>query len=59
MVMPNRIFKINETAEAALQSIKDRHYVESLRHLNKPITGVGITFSPKTKGVADWKEEEL
>ena len=63
VVMPNRIFlfefKINETAEAALQSIKDRHYVESLRHLNKPITGVGITFSPKTKGVADWKEEEL
>ena len=39
--------------------MKDRHYVESLRHLNKPITGVGVTFSAKTKGVADWKEAEL
>ena len=63
IVTPKRIFifefKINDTAEAALQCIKDRHYVESLRHLNKPITGVGVTFSAKTKGVADWKEEEL
>ena len=63
VVTPKRIFifefKINDTAEAALQCIKDRHYVESLRHLNKPITGVGVTFSAKTKGVADWKEAEL
>ena len=52
-------FKINETAEMAIQCIKDKHYAESLRHLGKQIIGVGVTFSAKTKGVADWKEEEL
>jgi hypothetical protein len=50
---------MNETPKAAIQSIKDRHYADSLRHLNKPITGVGVVFSPKTKGVADWDKEEL
>jgi Predicted AAA-ATPase/PD-(D/E)XK nuclease superfamily len=63
IVMPDRIFlfefKINETAEAAIQCIKDRYYADSLRHLNKPITGVGVVFSAKTKGVADWDKEEL
>lgn len=63
VVMPNRIFlfefKMNETADVALQTIKDRKYADSLRHRNKPITGVGVVFSTKTKGVADWKREEL
>ena len=52
-------FKINETAEMAIQCIKDKHYAEFLRILNKPITAVGVTFSPKTKGVQDWKTEEI
>jgi hypothetical protein len=63
VAMPNRIFlfefKMNETPKAAIQCIKDRHYADSLRHLNKPITGVGVVFSTKTKGVADWDKEEL
>lgn len=50
---------MNETAKAAIESIKDRKYAESLRHLNKPITGVGVVFSPKTKGVMERDEEEL
>ena len=52
-------FKLNETAEAAIQCIKDRNYAESLRHRNKPITGVGVVFSTKTKGVAEWDKAEL
>ena len=52
-------FKLNESAEDALQCIKDRNYVEHLRHLNKPITAIGVSFSIKTKGVADWIKEEL
>ncbi len=52
-------FKLNEPAEDALQCIKDRHYVEHLKHRNKPVTAVGVSFSTKLKGVADWKEEEL
>jgi len=52
-------FKVNESADAAIQCIRDRRYAEGLRHLNKPITGVGVSFSPKTKGVSEWKEEEM
>ena len=63
IITKNRIylfeFKMNETAQAAIQCIKDRHYADSLRHRNLPITGVGVVFSTKTKGVAEWDREEL
>jgi Predicted AAA-ATPase/PD-(D/E)XK nuclease superfamily len=52
-------FKINGTAEDAIQCIKDRHYVDSLRLRNKPITGVGVVFSAVTKGVTVWDKAEL
>jgi Predicted AAA-ATPase/PD-(D/E)XK nuclease superfamily len=52
-------FKMNETAKDAIQCIKDRNYAASLRLRNKPIIGVGVVFSPKTKGVTEWAEEEL
>jgi PD-(D/E)XK nuclease superfamily len=52
-------FKVNETAEVALQTIKDRQYAESLRHFNKPITAIGVSFSIATKGIADWTMEEI
>ena len=50
---------MNETPKEAIQCIKDRQYADSLRHLNKPIIGVGVVFSIETKGVADWDKEEL
>jgi Predicted AAA-ATPase/PD-(D/E)XK nuclease superfamily len=52
-------FKMNETPKEAIQCIKNRAYTDSLRHLNKPITGVGVVFSVEKKGVADWDKEEL
>ena len=52
-------FKLNESAEAAIQAIKDRNYAESLRHRDLPITAVGVSFSVKTKGVSEWKTEEI
>ena len=52
-------FKIEGTAKDAIQCIKDRNYADSLRHRNKPIVGVGVVFSAKTKGVAEWDKEAL
>ncbi len=52
-------FKLNESAEDALQCIKDRNYVNALQHHSKPITAVGVSFSTTVKGVADWKIEEF
>jgi hypothetical protein len=63
IILPHRIFlfefKMNETPKEAIQCIKDRKYPDSLRHLNKPITGIGVVFSIEEKGVADWDKEEL
>jgi hypothetical protein len=50
---------LNETAKDAIQCIKDRNYAASLRLRNLPITGVGVVFSTKTKGVAEWDKAEL
>ena len=52
-------FKMNETPKAAILCIKDREYADHLRHLNKPITGIGVVFSIQEKGVTDWDKEEL
>ena len=52
-------FKLNESAQDAIKCIEDRRYAESLRHRNLPITGVGVSFSPTTKGVHEWKQKEL
>jgi hypothetical protein len=63
IIMPHRIFlfefKMNETPVDAIKCIKDREYADSLRYLNKPITGVGVVFSIEKKGVADWDKTEL
>jgi hypothetical protein len=49
-------FKIEQSAQAALQYIKDKNYADGLQHYNRPVLGVGVSFSKdKTKkGVADW-----
>ena len=52
-------FKVNESAADALQCIEDRRYAESLRHRGLPITGVGVAFSPLTKGIHEWKQKEM
>ena len=52
-------FKVNESAADALQCIEDRRYAESLRYLNLPITGIGVAFSPKIKGIQEWKQKEF
>ena len=52
-------FKINESAQEAIQCIEDRHYADSLRYRNLPITGVGVSFSAITKGIAEWEQKEL
>jgi Predicted AAA-ATPase/PD-(D/E)XK nuclease superfamily len=63
IILPHRIFlfefKMNETPKTAIQCIKDREYADNLRHLNKPITGIGVVFSIEKKGVTDWDKEEL
>ena len=52
-------FKMNGTPQAAIECIRDRKYPDSLRVLNKPITGIGVVFSVEKKGIDSWVAEEL
>jgi hypothetical protein len=52
-------FKVEQSADAALQYLKDKRYAEALRHRQLPIVGVGVSFLKTIKGIADHKVELL
>ena len=47
-------FKINKSAEIALQQIKDKAYPEKYLIENKEIVMIGINFDTRKKGIKDW-----
>jgi Predicted AAA-ATPase/PD-(D/E)XK nuclease superfamily len=52
-------FKLNESAEAAMQQIKEKAYADKYRTSGKVITGVGINFGSGRKDVEGWTSEVL
>jgi hypothetical protein len=60
---PERIwlmeFKIDQSAEAALDYIKEQGYAEPLRHEGLPVFLLGINFNKEEQMVDDWKVEAL
>lgn len=48
-------FKLNKTADIALQQILDNGYADPYRHSGKELVLVGVNFDGKTKEVGDWK----
>ena len=48
-------FKLDESADIAMQQIQGKGYIEKHQNLGKQIIGMGINFSSKTKSVLDWK----
>jgi Predicted AAA-ATPase/PD-(D/E)XK nuclease superfamily len=46
-------FKVNESAEDALQQIIDKRYAEALRYRNLPIIGIGVSFQTSFKGISN------
>ena len=51
-------FKLDGSAEAALQQIEDRGYANEFLSSGKPIYKVGVNISSETGTVADWKVME-
>ena len=51
-------FKINKSAEIALQQIKDKAYPEKYLIENKEIVMIGINFDTRKKGIKDWLLEK-
>jgi hypothetical protein len=52
-------FKINESADDALQQIEDKCYADALRHRNLPIIGIGVSFQTAQKGISDHRVKLL
>jgi Predicted AAA-ATPase/PD-(D/E)XK nuclease superfamily len=47
-------FKLHDSAEDALQQIRNKDYAAAFRHFNKEIVGVGVKFSESEKGIDAW-----
>jgi len=52
-------YKLNKSAKAALEQIKQKRYYEAYWNVGKPVVGVGVNFSSKTKNIKDWVAEVL
>jgi hypothetical protein len=52
-------FKCNQSAQAALQQIYNKHYADKYRRSDKKIFLIGINFSTKTRNLAEWDVKEL
>lgn len=51
-------FKLDDTAEAALEQIRTRRYGASFLGNSLPVIALGIGFSSATRSVADWKSTD-
>jgi endonuclease YncB( thermonuclease family) len=51
-------FKLNGTAEEALQQINDKGYAVPFQSDNRQIVKVGVEFSAETRNVNRWLVEE-
>ena len=52
-------FKLDGSAEEALQQIKDNHYDQKYQLTAKPITLIGANFDSTQRKVTDWKVENV
>ncbi len=52
-------FKLDKSAETALNQIKDREYFGKYLHSGKRIMIVGVNFNSENGEITDWQKEEL
>jgi hypothetical protein len=52
-------FKLDQSADLALQQIRKKAYYQAFWHKNKPVIGVGINFSSQSRTIDEWKMEEM
>ncbi|MGI9159032.1 MAG: PD-(D/E)XK nuclease domain-containing protein, partial [Saprospiraceae bacterium] len=52
-------YKLDQSPETALEQIKQKKYYRAARSLGKPVVGVGVNFSSKTKNIEGWVAEEM
>ncbi|MGB0523861.1 MAG: AAA family ATPase [Flammeovirgaceae bacterium] len=52
-------FKVNSSAEQAIQQIKEKGYAQPYLGKGKVVIAIGISFNTELKEVDDWRVEEL
>ncbi|MEY4540869.1 MAG: hypothetical protein RLZZ306_2626 [Bacteroidota bacterium] len=52
-------FKLDESAEKAIQQIKDKGYLQPFAHEGKRLIAVGINFSSEKKKIEEFRWEEV
>jgi hypothetical protein len=50
-------FKLDKSADEALQQIEDRQYAKPFEHDGRIIYKIGVNFSTKTRRIDGWKIE--
>lgn len=52
-------FKLDQSAQVALDQIRQKKYHQAVLHHGKPVTGIGINFSSQHRNIDDWAFEVL
>ncbi|MFZ4084417.1 MAG: PD-(D/E)XK nuclease domain-containing protein [Vampirovibrionia bacterium] len=51
--------KVNSSAKAALEQIKEKKYYEKYLNIHKEVLIIGVNFSLEERNVTDWVVESL
>ncbi len=52
-------YKLDQSAQVALEQIKLKRYYQAYWNVGKPVVGVGVNFSSKSKNIEGWVAETL
>ena len=52
-------YKLDQSAQVALEQIKQKRYYHAYWNVGKPVVGVGVSFSSKGKNIEGWVSETL
>ena len=52
-------FKLDQSAEKALDQIRKKEYYQAFWNKEKPVIGIGVNFLSETRNIGEWKEEEF
>jgi len=52
-------YKLEQSAQVALEQIKNKRYYQAYWNVGKPVVGVGVNFSSETKNIEGWLAETL
>jgi hypothetical protein len=52
-------YKLDKSPQEALAQIRNKRYYRHAWEKGKPVTGIGVRFSSKTKNIEAWEAEEV